>query len=76
MNTSDFKPLANFIWSVADLLRGPYRPPQYERVIRGFQSRSRIHEDTRNKNNHGRMKKGTLFMSALTFKIAPKITNS
>ncbi len=25
--------LANFIWSVADLLRGPYRPPQYERVM-------------------------------------------
>ena len=24
---------ANFIWSVADLLRGPYRPPQYERVM-------------------------------------------
>ncbi len=23
----------NFIWSVADLLRGPYRPPQYERVM-------------------------------------------
>jgi len=25
--------LANFIWSVADLIRGPYRPPQYERVM-------------------------------------------
>lgn len=25
--------LSNFIWSIADLLRGPYRPPQYERVI-------------------------------------------
>ncbi len=25
--------LANFIWSIADLLRGPYRPPQYERVM-------------------------------------------
>lgn len=24
---------ANFIWQIADLLRGPYRPPQYERVI-------------------------------------------
>src|SRR5690606_7072218 len=22
-----------FIWSIADLLRGPYRPPQYERVM-------------------------------------------
>ena len=33
MSTSNFQPLANFIWSVADLLRGPYRPPQYERVM-------------------------------------------
>lgn len=28
-----FQDLSNFIWSVADLLRGPYRPPQYERVM-------------------------------------------
>ena len=28
-----FQELSNFIWSVADLLRGPYRPPQYERVM-------------------------------------------
>jgi type I restriction enzyme M protein len=33
MSTTDFQQLANFIWSVADLLRGPYRPPQYERVM-------------------------------------------
>ncbi len=25
--------LAGFIWQIADLLRGPYRPPQYERVM-------------------------------------------
>jgi type I restriction-modification system DNA methylase subunit len=25
--------LPNFIWQIADLLRGPYRPPQYERVM-------------------------------------------
>ena len=25
--------LTNFIWQIADLLRGPYRPPQYERVM-------------------------------------------
>ena len=31
--TSNFQQLANFIWSVADLLRGPYSPPQYERVM-------------------------------------------
>ncbi|GBR69573.1 type I restriction-modification system subunit M [Gluconobacter kanchanaburiensis] len=29
----NFQQLAYFIWSVADLLRGPYRPPQYERVM-------------------------------------------
>lgn len=33
MTNSNFQQLANFIWSVADLLRGPYRPPQYERVM-------------------------------------------
>ena len=27
------KALFNFIWQIADLLRGPYRPPQYERVM-------------------------------------------
>ncbi|PJJ96220.1 DNA methyltransferase [Lysobacteraceae bacterium NML03-0222] len=31
--SAHFQQLANFIWSVADLLRGPYRPPQYERVM-------------------------------------------
>ncbi len=25
--------LANLIWQIADLLRSPYRPPQYERVM-------------------------------------------
>jgi type I restriction enzyme M protein len=25
--------LANLIWQIVDLLRGPYRPPQYERVM-------------------------------------------
>lgn len=33
MTNANFQQLANFIWSVADLLRGPYRPPQYERVM-------------------------------------------
>src|ERR1700710_1477436 len=33
MAPKHFQELANFIWSVADLLRGPYRPPQYERVM-------------------------------------------
>lgn len=33
MTSKHFQQLANFIWSVADLLRGPYRPPQYERVM-------------------------------------------
>lgn len=25
--------LSSFIWNIADLLRGPYRPPRYERVM-------------------------------------------
>jgi len=33
MTNPTFQELANFIWAVADLLRGPYRPPQYERVM-------------------------------------------
>lgn len=33
MSSANFQQLTNFIWSVADLLRGPYRPPQYERVM-------------------------------------------
>ncbi len=30
---SDFGAIAGFIWSVADLLRGPYRPNQYKDVM-------------------------------------------
>ncbi|MEM7532298.1 MAG: class I SAM-dependent DNA methyltransferase [Chloroflexota bacterium] len=30
---ADHQQISNFIWQVADLLRGPYRPPQYERVM-------------------------------------------
>ena len=30
---TDHHQLSNFIWQIADLLRGPYRPPQYERVM-------------------------------------------
>ena len=30
---SDHTYFSNLIWSIADLLRGPYRPPQYERVM-------------------------------------------
>jgi type I restriction enzyme M protein len=39
VDPKDLDPMTNFadkvgfIWSVADLLRGPYRPPQYGRVI-------------------------------------------
>ena len=29
----DHRYFANLIWQIADLLRGPYRPPQYERVM-------------------------------------------
>src|ERR1700744_676943 len=30
---SDHNHFSNLIWQIADLLRGPYRPPQYERVM-------------------------------------------
>lgn len=30
---ADHNYFANLIWQIADLLRGPYRPPQYERVM-------------------------------------------
>ncbi len=30
---ADHHQLSNFIWQIADLLRGPCRPPQYERVM-------------------------------------------
>jgi type I restriction enzyme M protein len=30
---ADHHQLSNFIWQIADLLRGPYRRPQYERVM-------------------------------------------
>ena len=29
----DHKYFTNLIWQIADLMRGPYRPPQYERVM-------------------------------------------
>ena len=29
----DHNYFANLLWQIADLLRGPYRPPQYERVM-------------------------------------------
>ena len=30
---ADHSYFANLIWQIADLLRGPYRPPQYERIM-------------------------------------------
>jgi hypothetical protein len=29
---ANHRELSNFIWQIADLLRGPFFPPQYERV--------------------------------------------
>ena len=29
----DHNHFSNLVWNIADLLRGPYRPPQYERVM-------------------------------------------
>ena len=36
--TSNFQQLANFIWSVADLLRGLYRPPHTKAPIALFRA--------------------------------------
>lgn len=33
MSKSNHQEHINLIWQIADLLRGPYRPPQYERVM-------------------------------------------
>ena len=30
---TDHSTFSNLIWQIADMLRGPYRPPQYERVM-------------------------------------------
>ncbi|WP_196509400.1 hypothetical protein [Nostoc sp. NZL] len=30
---SNNQEFVGFIWSIADKLRGPYRPPQYRRVM-------------------------------------------
>lgn len=30
---ADHSHFSNLIWQIADLLRGRYRPPQYERVM-------------------------------------------
>lgn len=31
--SANHQELVGFIWSIADKLRGPYRPPQYRRVM-------------------------------------------
>ena len=33
MSPANFQQLSNFLWSVAEMLRGPYRPNQYERIM-------------------------------------------
>src|SRR5215475_10788001 len=33
MNADNHQKLADFIWNIADKLRGPYRPPQYRKVM-------------------------------------------
>ena len=33
IENSNNQELVGFIWSIADKLRGPYRPPQYRRVM-------------------------------------------
>ena len=36
------RPDPNFIWSIADLLRGPYRPKEYGTVILPFTVLARL----------------------------------
>jgi len=38
---NNFGEKVSFIWNVADLLRGPYRPAQYKDVMQGQRSLSR-----------------------------------
>jgi len=33
MVANDHQKVADFIWSIANKLRGPYRPPQYRKVM-------------------------------------------
>jgi type I restriction enzyme M protein len=33
VENSNHQELVGFIWSIADKLRGPYRPPQYRKVM-------------------------------------------
>ena len=58
---------ANLIWQIADLLRGPYRPPQYERdmlpmtVLRRFDcvlapTKAKVLAAARKRRSGGRMK--------------------
>src|SRR3989337_1000271 len=39
----DHNYFASLIWAIADLLRGPYRPPQYERVMLPMTVLQRFH---------------------------------
>lgn len=33
MNSTQYQNIVGFIWNIANKLRGPYRPPQYRRVM-------------------------------------------
>lgn len=39
----DHNYFSNLIWQIADLLRGPYRPPQYEHVMLPITKKSAPH---------------------------------
>jgi type I restriction enzyme M protein len=71
---ADHSSFANLIWQIADLLRGPYRPPQYERVMLPMTVLRRfdcVLAPTKNKviAEHERSKGGKLTGDALDTKL-------
>src|SRR5215218_5579604 len=70
----DHNYFSNLIWQIADLLRGPYRPPQYERVMLPMTVLRRfdcVLERTKQKvvAEHGKAKGGKVAGDALDTKL-------
>ena len=70
----DHNYFANLIWQIADLLRGPYRPPQYERVMLPMTVLRRfdcVLASTKDKvlAEHARRKGGKVEGTALDFRL-------
>ena len=71
---SDHTYFSNLIWQIADLLRGPYRPPQYERVMLPMTVLRRFdcvlaEEKAKVVAEHNRLKGGKLEGDALDSKL-------